>query len=942
MQATTLLGPDSGALMTGYLFKKGDFRQKWRPRWFILKSNPRRLEWYNSPTETVRGGIPIDERTKVTLLSGGTRQSYSLTPTKTSGKEVVQRAQFSVRTTQKILVLAHDDPSQVEEWITAIRTLSTAVAADVENDHRLPGGRRGSDSRSMFHNKTDVIVPLSQVAAGGAGALDDDKMSSSEENGSKKKKNSKLIGRVERSRTNPVIFGAPGRRASASAPGSRMQSPDPHLIQPFPGMNSGPVDIRKPMQPEVKYEDEEYESVDEEKKLQDNNDEEPPDVFYDRKLWEKYDVIPFDYMRKVKNEIIDQGMVLTSGAQWRALEVQNSLRVMVATENPNRYRLSCTFRKMNAETLFQAVRIGMVSEMRSKWDPSFESAEVVDKYGMHTDLVSLKVKLDVFGPYVKDVPLLPSSLNREMFVMRHWFALDEKDGDVKSNNEGPRTLAIVYRSINPPKKGKTTLGQVYAGGYLIYAKENSVTLVHIIEADMINLKDVTSGWFKALSYYMPFYQGIVKSRLNYLLTSELCAFRDFVDEHSLEDLEAMFSDPDTVHLGELLAKGPLSPRREERMMDFSFSEKKDDPSSQSTLGEELEDNQRYPVGVRDFERSDEGGMIYTDEQEVSNQRWIAQDLIKSMGSNIMQGKSLISISMPVKIFESRSFLQRMPDMWTFGPVYLKKAAECTDPIERLKYVMVFIISGLHRGLAQKKPFNPILGETFQCYFSDGTQISLEQTAHHPPISAFDMRAPDESYVYTGQHEYKATLGMNYATGVQDGNNEVRFSDGGIVQFNMPTIMIKGVLWGARHIYWCKSMTFTDPRNSLYCELQFGPVKKSAWFGGGGSANSSLDAVSGVICQGRDRIQKCNVEGSWLEGLSFGGKQYWRFNESKAYRVLSRRLEDSLPSDARNRMDLTELAAGNLDSANSWKHKLEELQRKDRKLRKDLGPNKGGH
>jgi hypothetical protein len=103
---------------------------------------------------------------------------------------------------------------------------------------------------------------------------------------------------------------------------------------------------------------------------------------------------------------------------------------------------------------------------------------------------------------------------------------------------------------------------------------------------------------------------------------------------------------------------------------------------------------------------------------------------------------------------------------------LKKAAEATDPIERFKYVMVFILSGLHRGLAQKKPFNPILGETFQCQFSDGTKIGLEQTSHHPPISAFDMRGPDDLYVYTGQHEYKATLGMNYATGGQIGPNQV--------------------------------------------------------------------------------------------------------------------------------------------------------------------------
>jgi hypothetical protein len=169
----------------------------------------------------------------------------------------------------------------------------------------------------------------------------------------------------------------------------------------------------------------------------------------------------------------------------------------------------------------------------------------------------------------------------------------------------------------------------------------------------------------------------------------------------------------------------------------------------------------------------------------------------------------------------------------------------------------------------------------------------------------------------------------------------RFKDGGVVEFNMPTIMIKGIIWGARHIFWSKTMTFTDPKNSLFCELQFGPVKKSAWFGGGAAAES-LDSVSGIICQGRDKTQRCTVQGSWLEGLSFDGKQYWRFNETKAYKIIPTPLDQALASDARNRMDLIELAAGNMESADVWKKKMEDLQRKDRKLRKDLGPNKEGH
>ena len=42
-------------------------------------------------------------------------------------------------------------------------------------------------------------------------------------------------------------------------------------------------------------------------------------------------------------------------------------------------------------------------------------------------------------------------------------------------------------------------------------------------------------------------------------------------------------------------------------------------------------------------------------------------------------------------------------------------------------------------ILQWKPFNPILGETYQSRFNDGTKCFLEQTSHHPPVSHFEVR-----------------------------------------------------------------------------------------------------------------------------------------------------------------------------------------------------------
>ena len=69
------------------------------------------------------------------------------------------------------------------------------------------------------------------------------------------------------------------------------------------------------------------------------------------------------------------------------------------------------------------------------------------------------------------------------------------------------------------------------------------------------------------------------------------------------------------------------------------------------------------------------------------------------------------ISLPIKIFEPTSTLQRIADLWTFAPIYLKKAAKEEDHLERLKLVITFTISSIYLCCSQLKPFNPLLGET---------------------------------------------------------------------------------------------------------------------------------------------------------------------------------------------------------------------------------------
>jgi hypothetical protein len=59
------------------------------------------------------------------------------------------------------------------------------------------------------------------------------------------------------------------------------------------------------------------------------------------------------------------------------------------------------------------------------------------------------------------------------------------------------------------------------------------------------------------------------------------------------------------------------------------------------------------------------------------------------------------------------------------------------------------VAGLqHCFQSWRKPFNPILGETWQAALSDGTALFLEQISHHPPISAFQMFGPGALLPFT--------------------------------------------------------------------------------------------------------------------------------------------------------------------------------------------------
>lgn len=82
------------------------------------------------------------------------------------------------------------------------------------------------------------------------------------------------------------------------------------------------------------------------------------------------------------------------------------------------------------------------------------------------------------------------------------------------------------------------------------------------------------------------------------------------------------------------------------------------------------------------------------------------------------GKDLSKIPIPVNFSEPLSMLQRMTEELEYGSI-LDLAAKASNNWEQLAYVAAFTVSAYSTTATRvNKPFNPLLGETFECDRTD--------------------------------------------------------------------------------------------------------------------------------------------------------------------------------------------------------------------------------
>ncbi|KAL3426554.1 oxysterol-binding protein [Phlyctema vagabunda] len=120
----------------------------------------------------------------------------------------------------------------------------------------------------------------------------------------------------------------------------------------------------------------------------------------------------------------------------------------------------------------------------------------------------------------------------------------------------------------------------------------------------------------------------------------------------------------------------------------------------------------------------------------------------------MIGKDMTKMTLPVSFNEPTSLLQRCAEDMEYADL-LDVAADRIDSTERMVYVAAFAASEYASTIGRvAKPFNPLLGETFEYARPDKNyRFFIEQVSHHPPIGAAWAESP--KWTYYGESAVKS-------------------------------------------------------------------------------------------------------------------------------------------------------------------------------------------
>jgi oxysterol-binding protein 1 len=329
----------------------------------------------------------------------------------------------------------------------------------------------------------------------------------------------------------------------------------------------------------------------------------------------------------------------------------------------------------------------------------------------------------------------------------------------------------------------------------------------------------------------------------------------------------------------------------------------------------------------------------------------------------MIGKDMTKMTLPVSFNEPTSLLYRFVEDMEYADL-LNTAADRTDSLERLVYVTGFAASIYASTIGRvAKPFNPLLGETYEyCRPDMGFRFFVEQVSHHPPIGAAHASSP--RWDYYGESSIKSKFyGKSFEFHPLATNFlALRTPDGGeeLYTWKKVTSSVVGIITGNPTVDNYGPMEVKNWTTKEVCYLDF---KAKGW-----KANSAYQ-VSGKVVDAKGTT-RWSIGGRWndkiyarmtpgyeasidtLSSAPTGTDKailVWEAHERPTgipfnitpFVVTLNALPDSLrpylaPTDSRLRPDQRAMEEGEYDFAATEKNRVEEGQRARRREREAKG------
>lgn len=318
------------------------------------------------------------------------------------------------------------------------------------------------------------------------------------------------------------------------------------------------------------------------------------------------------------------------------------------------------------------------------------------------------------------------------------------------------------------------------------------------------------------------------------------------------------------------------------------------------------------------------------------------------------GKDLSSISMPVSSNEPISLLQRISEVLEYSTLLDDAANKAKSSTERLIYVTAFAISNLSsarvKERAIRKPFNPMLGETFELVREDRNFRFVAEKVSHRPVR-LACQAESELWTLTQSPLPTQKFWGKSAELITEGKVRITFhSTGDHFSWTPATSFLRNIIAGEKYVEPVGTMTIVNETTGEKATVTF---KAKGMFSGRSEdvEAETADAYGDKLAPG--------LIGKWTSSLTVTEHGQPQSNESSIWtadflvpdaakrygfttfasslnEITSLEKDRLPPTDSRLRPDQRAAEDGNLDQAETLKTRLEEKQRKRRKVMEEEG------